>query len=147
MKKLFAFLRDSVVPNARNVMFQTFVPLTPGLGSGGPPRLLSAIQQADMAGFLQAVFNIAISVGAILAVLRIGWGGFKYMTTDAIGSKSDAKKIITDAVIGLLLLLAIVLIIGRINPNLLKMNLNLDKTGGGASTPAAKNAFDGRVRP
>lgn len=102
-----------------------FRPITEGL-SDGPPLLAKAFSpQGGLGDFLTSAFNIAISVGAILAVLRIGYAGFKYMTTDAAGTKSDAKEIIQNAVIGLLLLLGIVLILERINPDILQINIEL----------------------
>jgi len=116
-------------------LFQTVVPVPPfrpiteGL-SDGPPLLAKAFEgQGDLSGFLTNLFNIAISLGAILAVLRIGYAGFVYMTSDAAGEKSNAKQIIQNAVIGLLLLLGIVLILERINPDLLQLNLELQPTG------------------
>ncbi len=106
-----------------------FRPITQGI-SDGPPLLARAFEgQGSFSDFLVALFNIAISVGAILAVLRIAYAGFKYMTTDAVGQKSDAKEMIQNAVVGLLLLLAIVLILERINPDLLQMNFDLAPNG------------------
>ena len=110
-----------------------FRPITEGL-SDGPPLLAEAFRSQSLSGFLTTLFNIAISLGAILAVLRIGYAGFVYMTTDAAGKKSDAKTIIQNAVIGLLLLLGIVLILERINPDLLQLNIELQPSG--AQTPA-----------
>ena len=120
LKKLF--------PNSRFVHFEAFVPLTPDLAVG-PPLLLEAMKSGDLGTFLNVVFKIAISAGAILAVLRIGYAGFRYMTTDAMGGKKDSIKMIQDAVIGLLLLLAIIIILERINPKLLNMNFQLGPTG------------------
>lgn len=134
MKSFFVRNFGTLAPQWRHVLFQgTFVPLTSGI-EAGPDLLVRAISDASLAGFLQTVFYIAISVGAILAVLRIAYAGFVYMTTDAVGLKGDAKKMIQEAVLGLLLLLAIVIILGRINPNLLRMNFDLDN--GGTTAPA-----------
>jgi len=77
----------------------------------------------DLASFFNAFFKVAIVAGAMLAVLRLGYAGFLYMTTDSFGNKSQAKTIIQDAVIGLLLLLSIWLILNQINPNLLNLNI------------------------
>lgn len=77
----------------------------------------------DLSAFFNAFFKTAIVAGAMLAVLRLGYAGFLYMTTDAFGEKGKAKSIIQDAVIGLLLLLSIWLILNQINPNLLNLNI------------------------
>ncbi len=140
-KKIHAWVLGQIA--AVPVFFQTvvevpsFKPITEGI-SDGPPLLARAFEgQQNLGDFLTALFNIAISVGAILAVLRIGWAGFKYMTTDAAGEKSTAKEIIQNAVLGLLLLLGIVLILERINPNIPKFNLDLGASG--SATQPAQN--------
>ena len=117
-----------------------FKPLTEGL-SAGPPFLVRAMQSGNVTDFLTALFNIAISVGAIFAVLRIAYGGFIYMTTDAMGQKSNAKGIIQNAVVGLLLLLAVVLILERINPDILKINIELMPVPSTTSPTPGTGAF------
>lgn len=104
-----------------------FQPITENLSSG-PTLLNQAISAGSLAGFLAGIFKVAIVVGAILAVLRIAYGGFIYMTTDAVGDKKKSKDIIQNAVVGLILLLAIVVILERINPNLLTLNFFLSPT-------------------
>src|SRR5262245_41616599 len=88
-----------------------FVPLSDANFSnlfGTPP---SPSESGSLAKFLNSAFKAALSVGAILAVLRIAWAGFQYMTTDAIGSKQKAREILGDVVLGILLLLSIYLIL------------------------------------
>ncbi|MEK7628506.1 MAG: hypothetical protein AAB421_03755 [Patescibacteria group bacterium] len=120
-----------------------FKPITPNL-LNDVPALGKAIQSADLGQFLNAAFIITISAGAILAVMRIGYAGFLYMTTDVFTQKSQAKTIIRDAVLGLILLLGIVLILSRINPQILKINTFLPgSTAPGADT--STNTFMGRV--
>ena len=90
-------------------------------------RLSSKLGQlygtTSLAGFLNGLFTAAISVGAILAVLRIAYAGYEYMTSDAWGNKARAKEIIGDVVLGLLLLLGTYLILDQINPNLLNLDM------------------------
>lgn len=93
-----------------------FVPLAP------IPNL-DTTEGATLSSYLNSVFNFAISVGAVLAVLMIVKGGFEYMTTEAINQKGQARQSIQSAVIGLILLLMSVLILEVINPNLLNLDL------------------------
>ena len=79
----------------------------------------------DFSTFLNALFKASLAIGAILAVLRIVYGGFLYMTKDTFSDKNNAKQILSDAVIGLLLLLAIWLILNQINPHILDLKLNM----------------------
>lgn len=97
-----------------------YIPLVDDLGRSS--LLNNLFQNVNMSNFLQGLFDVAIVIGALLAVARITWGGFIYMTQDSINIKKDAKQIITDAVIGLVLLISIVLILRQINPNLLKLD-------------------------
>lgn len=97
-----------------------FVPLaeTPG-GS----RLGNLYQSANLGDFINRLFTAALALGAILAVLRLAFAGYMYMTTDAWGQKGKAREIIGNVVLGLLLLLSIWLILRQINPQLLDLNI------------------------
>ncbi len=83
---------------------------------------------ASLPDMLNAIFQIALGIGGILAMMRISWAGWKYMGSgfDNWGSKTDAKKIFQDAIMGLLLLMAIWLILYQINPDILKLDLVQD---------------------
>ncbi len=76
----------------------------------------------DLPGMLNSAFQIAISLGAILAMLRIGFAGYLYMGSDMFTDKTHAKEVFRDAIIGLLLLLAIWLILYQINPDILTLS-------------------------
>lgn len=101
-----------------------FVPLTNVEGS----RLQTVFDQSantslTLSDFFGNFFTTAISVGAILAVLRLGWAGYLYMTSSAGGSIGKAKEVIGDVVLGLFLLLSCWLILKQINPDILKLNI------------------------
>jgi len=74
--------------------------------------------------YLEKVFFAAISLGAILAVLRLSWAGFMYMGSDLWSKKEHAKEVIQDTLLGLFLLLAVWLILNQINPNILKLSVD-----------------------
>ena len=98
----------------------SFVPLADPKGS----KLADIYSSStDLSSFISTLFTFSLSVGAILAVLRLGWAGYLYMTTDSWGSKGHAKEVIGDVVLGLVLLLAIWLILHQINPDILKLNI------------------------
>ncbi len=82
-------------------------------------------------GFLNAVFNIVLSVGAMLAVLQLVRAGYMYMGSDMWSSKGKAKEIIGNAVFGILLLLSIYLILRQINPDILNLNILRNVPTGG----------------
>lgn len=99
---------------------QGFVPLSPAPEG---TKLAGLYGSASLADFINRLFTISISVGAILAVLRLAFAGYMYMTSDAFGHKSHAKEVIGDVVLGLLLLLSIWLILRQINPDILNLDI------------------------
>jgi hypothetical protein len=103
-----------------------FVPLAPAPASSKLGQLNSS---TSLASFLSGLFTAAISLGGILAVLRLAYAGYLYMTSEAFGTKSHAKEVIGDAVLGLLLLLGVWLILKQINPQLLNLNILQSTTG------------------
>lgn len=98
----------------------SFVPLAPAPGGS---RLGDLYGTTSLGSFINKLFVAALSLGAILAVLRLAYAGYLYMTTDAWGTKGKAKEVIGDVIIGLLLLLSIWLILRQINPQLLDLNV------------------------
>lgn len=78
-------------------------------------------ENPDLPTLFNKLFVFAITIGAILAVVRLVYGGFIYMTKDVWSSKQSAVTIIQQAVIGLLLLLAVYIILYQINPEILKL--------------------------
>lgn len=105
-----------------------FVPLAP-VPSGS--RLADLYGSTTLTDFINRLFNAALAVGAILAVLRLAYAGYLYMTTDSFGHKSHAKTVIGDVILGLLLLLSIWLILRQINPDILKLDVlkNIQRVG------------------
>lgn len=98
---------------------QGFVPLaeTP---SGS--KLGQIYSSGDFAGFINGLFKFAIAIGAILAVLRLAYAGYLYMgQSDMWSHKGQAKEIIRDVTLGLLLLLGIYLILYQVNKDILSL--------------------------
>jgi hypothetical protein len=73
--------------------------------------------------YVQALYFLSITIGALIAVVKIIFGGVQYMLSDVITSKEKAKKDIYGALLGLLIILSAVLILNTINPNLTKLNI------------------------
>jgi len=130
MKKLFKKIFNV---GSTGFLFQAFVPLTQGTNALGS-TFGGFGSGTTLAGFFQAAFTLALSAGAILAVLRLAYAGWLYMgAADMWGSKQRAKDIIMDAILGLLLLIGIYIILNQINPNLLNLNV-LQSVPGNSST-------------
>lgn len=115
MKKLlikgvvFGVLVLPLLVDAQGVVRMTGLPFE---GSNNP----------SVEGFMIALYRIAIGIAAALAVLRLILAGAKYMLTDIVTQKSDAKRDIRSAIVGLLIVLGAVLILETINPQLLDLD-------------------------
>src|SRR3989344_5854065 len=97
-----------------------FVPLADASQS---PMLQGIYESGNFGSYVNAMFKVALSVGAILAVLRIAYAGYLYMASDMWNTKAKAREILGNVVLGLLLLLSIYLILYQINPDILRLNI------------------------
>ena len=116
------------VANVTYAQDTKFVPLSGKEVSGVDlaPYMTKAFDNTgSLAPFVNAMFKASLAIGAMLAVLQLARAGFLYMGSDMWSKKAQAKHLMSDALFGLLLLLAIWLILNQINPQL----LNLDVLG------------------
>lgn len=81
---------------------------------------------ATFGDYVNALYFASISIAAFLAVIKIIFAGVKYMLSDVITSKEDAKKDIKGALLGLLIVIGAVLVLNTINPSLSRINLFAD---------------------
>lgn len=128
----------------------TFVPLANT--SGQDQGIQGLYDSTDLADYLNRIFKFAIGIGAIAAVLRLAYAGYLYMgQSDMWSHKGEAKRIMGEVVLGLLLLLGIWLILNQINPDILKLDALKSiqpvsspvapTTGGGASTSGGSSRW------
>ena len=78
--------------------------------------------------YINAIYALFISLAALLAVVKIIVAGVKYMFSDVVTQKSEAKRDIWNAVWGLVLVGAAVLILTIINVDLTTFDLNRNIT-------------------
>jgi len=110
-----------VAPGANQVTDNTpqFVTLIPG---GGPFDAIFG-EGSSLPGFFNSLFTLSITIGALLAVLMIAYSGWLYMTSEIADNKKKAVTQIQNALLGLLMLLATVLILRQINPDIVSLNI------------------------
>lgn len=93
-----------------------YIPLTgiPGVTPGS----------TNLPGLLNALYILAISLGALFAVIKIAIAGVKYSTSgDNASARSSAKNDIYGALFGLAILLATYIVLNQINPSLTSLNI------------------------
>lgn len=100
-----------LVPTAIFAEYQPLVGI-PGIDVG-----------SDFNAYINALYKLSIALAALLAVIKIIVAGAKWMLTDLISSKEEAKKDIEGAILGLLIIIAAVIILETINPQLTKTNV------------------------
>jgi len=134
----------AIVPHVFAAGFTALAPI-PGLTDTGTTAVVNS---TTLATFFNNLYKYLVGAAAILAVIEITWGGIEYSTQDSISKKSDGKGRITQAILGLILVLSPVLVFSIINPSILNLSLNLPKldtvsgttpAGAGSGTPAASN--------
>jgi hypothetical protein len=117
MEKLLNALRKKMSAT----LFAAFVPLADSTNVPIINDLYGA--SGGLAGFIKTLFTVAISIGAIAAVLRLAYAGYLYMVSDMWTSKEHAREVIRNTFLGLLLLLSIWLILNQINPDILSLKI------------------------
>lgn len=87
--------------------------------------------------YVEALYLLAIGIAAMLAVARLIFAGAKYILTDVVTKKGDAKRDIQNVLVGLLLVLSAVLILNTINPQLTQLDAlsNIEKVQVRTQTP------------
>ncbi len=94
-----------------------FVPLV------GVPGVDNA---TSFGSYVNALYALAISLAALIAVIKIIIAGAKYMLSDIVSSKSAAKDDIRNSLIGLLIIIGAVVILNTINSDLTNTNISAD---------------------
>ena len=105
------------------------------------PGVNTVSQTTDFISLFNNLYKVCIGAAAALAFIEIMWAGVSWMTAgDSTEQISGARKRITNAVFGLLLVLSPVIVFGIINPNVLSLNLNVSALTPTHSAPAAGSA-------
>ncbi|MFZ2593856.1 MAG: hypothetical protein WAX38_03740 [Minisyncoccia bacterium] len=74
--------------------------------------------------FLNAIFKMSISIGGVVAVSQFVYGGLVYMMSESGAVQmGESKGRMTNAVLGLLMLLSTYIIFQQINPDMLKLSV------------------------
>jgi len=92
--------------------------LTPFLTAGDPGN-------GGIANLVNNLYALSITLAALLAVIKIIIGGVKWMMSDIVTEKSEAKKEIRTALLGLLIVISAVVVLTVINPQTANINFNL----------------------
>jgi choline-glycine betaine transporter len=90
------------------------------------PGAQSPNETSDLPNLINYIYKFALLACGIVAFISILFGAIQYVTSAGNASKAgDAKDRITQALWGILILLAAVVILRTINPDLVNLSLTL----------------------
>jgi Type IV secretion system pilin len=102
-----------------------FCPLSPDFFNviGSMPGVNFA--SGDFGAVVNGIYKLAIRIAGATAVVMFVWSGVQYMTAPLGASGTEnAKERMTNAILGLLMLLATWVIFNQINPDILNLQIN-----------------------
>lgn len=108
-----------------------FTPITPELGIPIPNGNLTAptrengiVRIAFLAEYINAVYRYLSTIGLVIAIVMVVYGGFLYLGASAgVGEIARGKKIITDSIIGMLIILSAYGILSLVNPQTVNLKV------------------------
>ncbi|MEK7066645.1 MAG: pilin [Patescibacteria group bacterium] len=129
-----------LIPTVLTAIFLGFVSVVNA--DGGTYKLLEgvgALGKDSTPGFqayMTEILRVGIAVAGLLAVAELTLGGIQYVLASASEKQASAgKERIQNALIGLVIGIAAVLILTVINPDILNSNLSIPSIGTPVSTP------------
>lgn len=92
--------------------------------------------QTTLAKYIPAIYLLAVGIAVAMAFVVITFGGITYATSDALSGKQDGRRLITNALSGLILVIGSYVIINTINPQMLQFTLDIkDVVGQNQTAP------------
>lgn len=106
-----------ILPVIAFAQVPSFTPLVgiPGVTDG----------ELNFSTYINTLYTLSISIAGLLAVIKIIIAGVKYMLSDVVTNKQEAIGDIKGALLGLLIVLAAVVVLNTINPQLTRSTLFL----------------------
>jgi hypothetical protein len=111
------------------------------------PLIETGLQTGEGFGdFINNLYYLSIGLAALLAVIKIVIAGVKWMLSDIVTDKSQAKNDIRGSLVGLLIIISAVLVLNIINPSLVNINPTITNAVDDSTEPsqAAGGEVDGR---
>ena len=110
------------------------------------PSFDSISQSQNLGAFIGSLYNLAIALIGLIIFFNFVYAGYLYLTSFGNASKAEtANKRMTNAVVGVLLLISAYLIINVINPDLLKNGFSIPSIPPPAPAPSTILTHDSVV--
>ena len=105
------------------------------------PNVSTTAGNVNIDTYIPDIVKLIIGLAGGLAVIRIIIGGIQLMTTEAFTGRSEAKKVINDALIGLLLAMSAYVILHTLNPDLVNFNFSVQGLRAGQTISTSGNSL------
>lgn len=122
-----ALVAFAAVPEKVDVSAVSYTPLAPlPLGKGG-----ESLGTYTLSSYLSGMLKLIIALGGAVSILMAIVGGVQFVASGiAPNAKNEAKGRITNAFIGLAIILSSYLLLNTINPDLVNLKFSLEKVEG-----------------
>lgn len=109
---------------------QPFKSITPRLGTSIPGLELTDATKEEsevivpfLAQYINAVYRYGVTVVLVIAIVMVVYGGFRYLVGSSLGDIQTGKKIIQDALIGMLIVLGAYMLLNTVNPSTVNLSV------------------------
>lgn len=110
----------ATAPAAPEQAFEAIVPVlgteVPGLTFTPATKNGDSVSVPYIAQYVNAGYRYLVSVILIVSIVMVVYGGFRYLVAASIGDVKNGKKIIVDALMGMLITLGAFMILNTVNP-------------------------------
>ena len=105
--------------NAEPIITPQLSARPPGLQFDAVTRSGGQLRNSQLAQYIATMYRYGVGIVAIAAIIMTVYGGFRYLIGSSMGDIAAGKKIIQDAIAGMLLVLGAYLILQTVNPAVL----------------------------
>jgi hypothetical protein len=122
--------------DSTNQSYCLLAPLPLGVNADGSVDASTPNTKIAPDAYIRGIFNLAIALAGVVAVIQLVVAGFKYISIDSVTGKETAKGDIQNALLGLILAIGAFSILQAINPRLVELSLSIPAVKDpGAITP------------
>lgn len=107
--------------------FQSITPVlgvpVPGVTLSPATRNNDEVNVPFLAQYINGFYRYGVTIVLIIAIVMVVYGGFRYLVGASLGDIQAGKKIIQDALIGMLVVLGAYMILNTVNPETLNLTV------------------------
>ena len=107
---------DEASPPPSSFLVPSLAVPIPGVTFRPPTQSGNEVNIPFLADYINGVYRFSITLGMLLAIIMVMWGGFRYLAGATVDSVSRGKEIIENAVAGFAILLGAVALLNTVSP-------------------------------